>query len=546
MENSEEVGKNTIRTSSEEEEEEVEREPSNFENGDGEDEEVEDEEEDEEDEDDEDDDEEEPPRRKPILDASRLIAQRSKLENLVERMRKEKVRLRVHDVLIKGNSKTKDSLIEAEVEAIKNASTMQELLEAAGVANANLQRLEIFDSVKITLDSGPPELPGTANVVIEVVETGNPLSGECGAYTKPAARSWTFEGSVKYKNWLGYGDLWDGSLAYGPNQTSEVSAGVYLPRLKRLMTPLVARLSLLSQDWMEFSSYKERSLGLSLGLYSTKYHDLGYNLGWRTITDPSQMASNSIRRQLGNSLLSSLKYTFKVDKRNSAVRPTRGYAFVSTSQIGGLAPDHRSLRFVRQEFDLRYAIPFGFDRAAMNFGVSAGVVLPWGNGFLNKPSSLPERFFLGGDFSPVCTIGGPTTVWGFKTRGMGPTEPRREVRDENKGEDNDALGRDFVGGDLAVTAFADLSFDLPLRWLREHGIHGHIFAGAGNLAKLTENEFRSFSFQKFRETFRTSVGVGIVVPTRLFRLEGNFYYILKQQEHDRGKTGFRFSISAPS
>ncbi|XP_023550898.1 sorting and assembly machinery component 50 homolog B-like [Cucurbita pepo subsp. pepo] len=547
MEKSEEVGKNTIRTSSEEEEEEeVEREPSNFENGDGEDEEVEDEEEDEEDEDDEDDDEEEPPRRKPILDASRLIAQRSKLENLVERMRKEKVRLRVHDILIKGNSKTKDSLIEAEVEAIKNASTMQELLEAAGVANANLQRLEIFDSVKITLDSGPPELPGTANVVIEVVETGNPLSGECGAYTKPAARSWTFEGSVKYKNWLGYGDLWDGSLAYGPNQTSEVSAGVYLPRLKRLMTPLVARLSLLSQDWMEFSSYKERSLGLSLGLYSTKYHDLGYNLGWRTITDPSQMASNSIRRQLGNSLLSSLKYTFKVDKRNSAVRPTRGYAFVSTSQIGGLAPDHRSLRFVRQEFDLRYAIPFGFDRAAMNFGVSAGVVLPWGNGFLNKPSSLPERFFLGGDFSPVCTIGGPTTVWGFKTRGMGPTEPRREVRDENKGEDNDALGRDFVGGDLAVTAFADLSFDLPLRWLREHGIHGHIFAGAGNLAKLTENEFRSFSFQKFMETFRTSVGVGIVVPTRLFRLEGNFYYILKQQEHDRGKTGFRFSISAPS
>lgn len=545
MANSEEVGKSSFGLNSEEEQ--AEREPSNFENGDGEgedgDEEVEDEEEDEEDEDDND---EEPPRRKPISDASRLLAQRSKLENLVERMRKEKVRLRVHDILIKGNTKTKDSLIEAEVEAIKNASTMQELLEAAGVANAKLQRLEIFDSVKITLDSGPPELPGTANVVIEVVETGNPLSGECGAYTKPAARSWTFEGSVKYKNWLGYGDLWDGSLAYGPNQTSEVSAGVYFPRLKRLVTPLVARLSLLSQDWLEFSSYKEQSLGLSLGLYSTKYHDLGYNLGWRTITDPSQMASNSVRRQLGNSLLSSLKYTFKVDKRNSAVRPTRGYAFVSTSQVGGLAPDHRSLRFVRQEFDLRYAIPFGFDRAAMNFGVSAGVVFPWGNGFLNKPSSLPERFFLGGDFSPVCTIGGPTTVWGFKTRGMGPTEPRREVRDENNGENNDSLGRDFVGGDLAVTAFADLSFDLPIRWLRENGIHGHIFAGAGNLAKLTENEFRSFSFQKFMETFRTSVGVGIVVPTRIFRLEGNFYYILKQQEHDRGKTGFRFSISAPS
>lgn len=182
MANSEKVGKSSIRENSEEEE--PEREPSNLENGDEEDEEDGDEEV--EDEEDEDEDDDEPPRRKPVTDASRLIAQRSKLENLVERMRKEKVRLRVHDILIKGNTKTKDSLIEAEVEAIKNASTMQELLEAAGVANAKLQRLEIFDSVKITLDSGPPELPGTANVVVEVVETGNPLSGECGAYTKPA------------------------------------------------------------------------------------------------------------------------------------------------------------------------------------------------------------------------------------------------------------------------------------------------------------------------------------------------------------------------
>ncbi|XP_041016237.1 uncharacterized protein LOC121258765 [Juglans microcarpa x Juglans regia] len=105
---------------------------------------------------------------------------------------------------------------------------------------------------------------------------------------------------------------------------------------------------------------------------------------------------------------------------------------------------------------------------------------------------------------------------------------------------------DFLGGDLAVTAFADLSFDLPIKWLRDRGIHGHIFAGAGNLAKLTENEFRNFFFRKFLESFRSSVGVGIVVPTKLFRLEGNFYYIVKQHDHDRGKTGFRFSFSAPS
>ena len=57
---------------------------------------------------------------------SRLAEDGSKLESMFRRLASEKVKLRVHDVLIKGNTKTKDSLIEAELEAIKNATTMQE------------------------------------------------------------------------------------------------------------------------------------------------------------------------------------------------------------------------------------------------------------------------------------------------------------------------------------------------------------------------------------------------------------------------------------
>ncbi|KAL7184266.1 hypothetical protein ACSBR2_026424 [Camellia fascicularis] len=500
-------------------------------------------EDDKEEEEEEDDDEEE---EGPVAQKSRKPLERAKMENLFRRISTERVPLRVHDVLIKGNTKTKDSLIEAELEGLKNATTVQELLQAASIANARLHRLEIFDSVNITLDSGPPELPGTTNVVVEVVETKNPLTGDIGIFSKPEARSWSLEGSLKLKNLFGFGDLWDGSLAYGWDQTSEVSAGVSLPRFKRLATPMLARVTLLSQDWLKFSSYKERALGLSLGLLSSRNHDLAYNLSWRTLTDPSQMASTSIRRQLGHGLLSSLKYTFKIDTRNSHLRPTRGYAFVSTSQISGLVPDYRSLRFLRQEFDIRYAFPLGFYHAALNFGVSCGVIFPWGNGFLNLPSPIPERFFLGGNSSPVCTLGGPTTLLGFKTRGLGPTEPRRQIRGKSNDESSDTdLGRDFLGGDLALTAFADLSFDLPLRVLREAGIHGHFFACVGNLSKLTENAYRDFAFQKFRESFRSSAGCGIIVPTKLFRMEVNYCYILKQLEHDRGKTGMQFSFSSP-
>ncbi|PKI46693.1 sorting and assembly machinery component 50 homolog B-like [Punica granatum] len=496
----------------------------------------EDEEEEEEDSEAEDDDyEPEPPQ--PLSQEAQLRAHKARLTNLSRKLSSEQVPIRVHDVLVKGNTKTKDWVIEAELEDLKRAGSLQELLQAASLANFRLQQLGIFHSVNIVLDSGPKELPGTANVVVNVVEASNPLSGEIGYYTKPEARSSTVEGVLKFKNLLGYGDLWDTSFAYGWNQTSELSAGVFLPRFKSWATPLIVRVFLITQDWLKYTSYNERSMGLSLGLLSSRNHDLTYNLAWRTLADPSQMSSRPVRRQLGHGLSSALKYIFRFDRRNSPVRPTQGYAFVSTTQLGGLFPDSRSLRFLRQEIDLRYAVPLGFYHAALNFGMSAGVLFPWGRGFLEKPSSLPERFFLGGNSSPFSSLGGPTSLLGFGTRGVGPAEPRRQTDDESS-------ERDFVGGDIAVTAFADLSFDLPFKWSRKSGIYGHVFACAGNLAKLSQNEFRNFSFQNFVKSYRSSVGAGIVVPTNIVRLEVNYCYVLRQFDFDRGKAGLRVSFSS--
>ncbi|KAK8527391.1 hypothetical protein V6N13_085222 [Hibiscus sabdariffa] len=459
-----------------------------------------------------------------------------KMDTLVRRMLTVPVPIHVHDVIVKGNTKTKGYIIGAEAsEALKKATTMQDLLRASNAVNSRLKSLGLFDSVTITLDSGPPEIPGSANVIIEVEEARNRLSGEIGAYTKAEAKSSSVEGSIKYKNLLGFGDLWDGSIAYGFDRAAEVSAGVYLPRLRTLVAPVTVRAYMLTQDLLNFSSYNERAVGLSLGLYSNRYQNLEYHLAWRNLADPSQTSSSSVRMQLGHDYLSSLKYTLKIDKRNSPVRPTQGFAFVAKTHISGLAPDSQSLRFLRQEFDLRFAIPLGFYRAALNFGISSGVLFPWGSGFLNRTTSLPEKFFLGGNLSPVCALGGPKVLWGFKTRASGPNEPTGLINDENA-----------IGGNFTVTALADLSFDLPSRWFRERGIHAHVFAYAGNVANLSENDFRSFSVQKFVESFRSSAGVGIVIPTSLVRMELNYCYILKKFAGDNAKAGFWLTFSRPS
>jgi outer membrane protein insertion porin family len=230
-----------------------------------------------------------------------------------------------------------------------------------------------------------------------------------------------------------------------------------------------------------------------------------------------------------------------------------------------------------QEFDVRGAVPFGFYNAALNLGISAGVILPLGRGFMELSSPVPDRFYLGGRSSPVCGLGRLSSLLGFETRGVGPSEPRRFVPSGSATDDSAASpGRDYLGGDLAVSAFADLSFDLPIKLFKDTGIHGHAFLSAGNLAKLSESEYKNFSFPEFRRTFRSSAGIGIVLPTNLFRLEVNsllgpslslyanidvylvtnpcsfafffqinYCYILKKREHDRGETGIQFSISLP-
>lgn len=177
-------------------------------------------------------------------------------------------------------------------------------------------------------------------------------------------------------------------------------------------------------------------------------------------------------------------------------------------------------RTLLQEFDLRAAFPLGFLNSALNFGVAAGAIMPWGNGFRKLPSSLSDRFHIGGNTSPICTLGGPITLLGFKTRGLGPTDLRRLIpsRSDNT-ESPPSPERDVLGGDIAVTAFADLSFDLPLEVLKKAGIHGHVFATAGNLAKISEDELKVFSFRNFWNTARSSVGFGVIVPTKLFRME---------------------------
>jgi outer membrane protein insertion porin family len=190
------------------------------------------------------------------------------------------------------------------------------------------------------------------------------------------------------------------------------------------------------------------------------------------------------------------------------------------------------------------ALPLGVLNGALNAGVAAGIIHPLARGSTGSISPLSEQFYLGGNRSLMCRLGGPSSLLGFKKRGLG-TDLQSSTPENSENVASTSPELSARGGDIAVTAFADLSFDIPLKPLRELGIHGHAFVSAGNLAKLTEPDLRKFPLAEFLQTFRSSAGFGVVVPTRLFRIEVNYCHILKQFDYDLGKAGIQLNFSSP-
>ena len=108
---------------------------------------------------------------------------------LLKKFTDEPVKLRVHDVKIEGNVRTKDAVVEAEFEKVKNAENSQELLREVALAMSRIEGLGIFEECLISLEPGPIELPGTTNVFVNVKEPKNSYSGDVGIYTKPEVES---------------------------------------------------------------------------------------------------------------------------------------------------------------------------------------------------------------------------------------------------------------------------------------------------------------------------------------------------------------------
>lgn len=151
----------------------------------------------------------------------------------------------------------------------------------------------------------------------------------------------------------------------------------------------------------------------------------------------------------------------------------------------GLGPETQP-RFVKQQVAAQWATPLT-DLLSLSVTASAGVLLPWGSNAAGGAAGaagaaaatcIADRFFLGG----------VSSLRGFKTNGVGPTDARRPRRVEPApGEPAPPVPpprRDALGGDAFASVLAAANLAVPHPLCEALGIHAQAFVNGGNAAQL--------------------------------------------------------------
>jgi outer membrane protein insertion porin family len=266
---------------------------------------------------------------------------------------------------------------------------------------------------------------------------------------------------------------------------------------------LTADLTKSATSYLKHSSFVEKLVG---GGVACKFgsadgpsgaHDFGYRLQLRDVCKlPQGVASWSILQQRGASLKSALSHTFAATRLDEPMAPTSGGAIRLHTELAGVAPPLGDVSFVKQTLTASAFVPLlPAGRVAVGAFLNAGLLLPLGQN-AKRESSVCDRFFLGG----------PGSLWGFRTRGCGPRELRHNPTGAALGE---RAPRDTLGGDVMAVATGIVSVALPGSKLEAARVRAHAFGSVGGLTTLSALNAAGGSFAP---SLRACAGIGEPTP----------------------------------
>ncbi len=396
---------------------------------------------------------------------------------------------------LSGFVRTEPELIVRELMAaeVHEMQSIEEVYVALEQVHDALMSLGAYNAVDVLLDEH--EVEGWLVAKVQATEK-NTFGLQAGTFVQ--GDQGTVEASGHVRNVLGRCETIAATVEQGlANNTYSVCLTV--PRVLQRPWDLDVKASQVFTSNAKWASYVERLRSVSWSLSSEEgTRSLGYELGWRHLSDPSMGASPSIVAHLGESIKSAARCTFASN------------GMVTNLEVGGLAD---------------------YCKASIGGGVALGLsetselFLEGSTGAIIGSAGPPDKFHLGG----IVPWG---SMRGYQACGVGPTDKRRK-----KGGSSPTgwRTRDALGGNFLCSLFCALRFDVPSPVMRALGMRGQIFLQAGANEECFKDVAR-------RASWRTSGGVGVVVPTALGILEVNACAALAHQDTDF-KTGFQFGLT---
>ncbi|MEM9739919.1 MAG: BamA/TamA family outer membrane protein [Pseudomonadota bacterium] len=230
-----------------------------------------------------------------------------------------------------------------------------------------------------------------------------------------------------------------------------------------------------------------------------------------------------------------LGYTWRWDRRNDPIEPTRGFDMSISQDFAGIGGD---VQYLRTEATAAwYRGLWGGLRFSSRF--STGHITPLGDDTVR----INNRFFRGG-----------SSFRGFDVAGLGPREVIRVFNDDNT--EFDLNSGSALGGNVYYQGTFELS--VPNLLPEEYGIKTALFTDAGSLGQLEDEDSNepiffvttgidgltrnAVQFTEDELSLRAAAGLSVFWDSPFGPIRFDFSEILRKEDYDRTET-FRFSTS---
>jgi outer membrane protein insertion porin family len=354
----------------------------------------------------------------------------------------KKKKVYFEQILISGNSKTRDKVIRRQLKVYE-----KELYNGKGLKEGvrSLYRMDYFEDIKVNTEKGGADDLMTLKVEVAEKPTG---AFSFGAGYSTVEQLFAIA-SITQRNLFGRGQTLKLEGEFGA-VTTRYTLSFTEPWL--LDIPLSAGFDLYQQD-RTYPTYERNSLGgrLRLGYpvfdYTRAYLYYGYDVSDIQIPEDSlDDVSDSVLELEGTNVTNSVTGILNYDSRDRVFNPTEGSDHSISVEYAGFGGD---IAFTKYLGETGWYIPLFWETVGFLHGKTGYVEQ-------NPDGKLPdyERFFLGG----------LNSLRGFGWRDVGPTDINE------RGKEVDIGGNKFI----------QFNFEFLVPLVKKAGLMGVLFYDTGN------------------------------------------------------------------